>query len=114
MRVNANPHAFVEIADNRKRLGWYARAFEYLLHLPKQLSVRVIRFLQIQEAHAQTGGFFFYRPSSCDRRRTTNNVSIVDRAGRKPHCFSGSDVSLGVAVVAKMWDVTLLSCTLPS
>ena len=34
-------------------------------------------------------GIFLCRPSSWSRR-TTNSMSMMDRAGRKPHCSSGS------------------------
>ena len=51
-------------------------------HLPQQFSVdRVVGLLKIDGAHAQ-------RDFLC--RRTTNSMSMVDRAGRKPHCSSGS------------------------
>ena len=65
-----------------KYLRLYAEACE---HLSQQLSVDgVVRFLQIEEAHAQ-GNFPLSRPSSCSRR---TNMSAVDRAGRKSHCSS--------------------------
>ncbi|MEP4803087.1 MAG: hypothetical protein ABJZ69_01675 [Hyphomicrobiales bacterium] len=51
IRTHASPHAIVEIADKSNILGWYAKPSEYL---PQQLSViRVVRFLQIDEAHVQ-------------------------------------------------------------
>ena len=51
IRTHVSPDPVVELADNLAYLRWYAEACE---NYPQQLSVdRVIRFLQIDEAHVQ-------------------------------------------------------------
>ena len=98
IRTHVNPHVLLEIADDCNNLGWDARECEYCL--PQQLSVyRVIRFLQIDESTC-TMAVSLCRPSSRNQR-TTNSLSIVDRAGRESHCCSSRSIPSSLAVVAE-------------
>ena len=56
-------------------------------------------------------GIFLCRPSSWSRR-TTNSMSMVDRAGRKPHCSSGSICCASQKSLRRL--VTIFSSTLPA
>ena len=56
-------------------------------------------------------GIFLCRTSSWSRR-TTKSISMVDRAGRKPHCSSGS---ICCASQISLWRLaTIFSSTLPA
>ena len=56
-------------------------------------------------------GIFLCRPSSWSRR-TTNSMSTVDRAGRKPHCSSGSICCASHKSLRRL--ATIFSSTLPA
>ena len=56
-------------------------------------------------------GIFLCRPSSWSRR-TTNSMSMVDRAGRKPHCSSGSICCASQKSLRRL--ATIFSSTLPA
>ena len=80
-------------------------------HLPQQFSVdRVVGLLEVDEAHMYSG-IFLCQPSSWSRR-TTNSMSMVDRAGRKPHCSSGSICCASQKSLRRL--ATIFSSTLPA
>ena len=56
-------------------------------------------------------GIFLCRPSSWSRR-TTNSMSMVDRAGRKPHCSSGCICCASQKSLRRL--TTIFSSTLPA
>ena len=56
-------------------------------------------------------GIFLCRPSSWSRR-TTNSISMVDRAGRKPHCSYGSICCASQKSLRRL--ATIFSSTLPA
>ena len=56
-------------------------------------------------------GIFLCRPSSLSRR-TTNSMPMVDRAGRKPHCSSGSICCASQKSLRRL--ATIFSNTLPA
>ena len=88
--THASPHAILEITDNSPHLAWYAKACMSASHSSSRSTESYAFFRWTKRSYRGV----FLCPPSYSNQCTTNNISIVDRAGRKPHCSSASNPSV--------------------
>ena len=83
------PHAcsntIVELTNDQFQILWHTKTGEYC---PEEGSRSTESYALVRSTMCTHNGICFFRSNSCSRQ-IANIISVVERFGRKPLCFSG-------------------------